>query len=157
MSKQLTLKQQSFIDNYTDPENGITYGNATQSYLKAHSGITYDTAKQEGHRNLTKPYIKNEIERIIDEIGLGSKVRMQAINSIITNNHHTTTTTTTHDKDGNEYTSTTVKTPTARELITAVDLVERITGTYDKNKVKADVMSSELKQLIKSHRKELDG
>ena len=157
MSKTLTLKQQGFIDNYTNPENGLTYSNATQSYLQAHNGITYNTAKVEGCKNLTKPNIISEIDRVITELNMGSKVRLKRLNEVLTGNHTTTTQTTTQDAEGKEYTSKTIKSPTARDTLQAIDLLSKIDGTYDKNKVKADVMSSELKSLIKSHRKELEG
>ena len=156
MSKTLTLKQQGFINAYTDP-NGITYGNKTQSYMKGYNTDNKGVASVEGSRLLVNPRVNSEIDRVIDELNMGSKVRLQRLNEVLTGNHTTTTQTTTQDKDGNEYTSKTIKSPTARDTLQAIDLLSKIDGTYDKNKVKADVMSSELKSLIKSHRKELEG
>ena len=153
----MTLKQQGFINAYTDVENGLTYSNATQSVKEVYGYTDDNSAAVTGNRLLSNTKVISEIEQHIKDLNMGSKVRLQALNEVLQGNHTQTTTTTTQDKDGNEYTSKTLKSPTARDRLQAIDLLSKIDGTYDKNKVKADVMSTELKSLIKSHRKELDG
>ncbi|MFH5779074.1 terminase small subunit [Heyndrickxia oleronia] len=54
---ELNDKQKMFCLNY------IKYFNATKAYQKAY-GCAYSTARVEGHRHLTKPNIKREIERL---------------------------------------------------------------------------------------------
>jgi len=53
----LTAKQKDFCRFFTGNKN------ATQAYLKAYGG-TYDTARQGGYENLTKPHIKAELRRL---------------------------------------------------------------------------------------------
>lgn len=60
MKKNLTQKQQRFVDEY------IISGNATQAAIKA--GYSKKTAKQSGAENLAKPYLKAAIEKRNAEI-----------------------------------------------------------------------------------------
>ncbi len=59
-AKNLTQKQQRFVDEY------IISGNATQAAIKA--GYSKKTAKQSGAENLAKPYLKAAIEKRNAEI-----------------------------------------------------------------------------------------
>lgn len=62
---KLTVKQQAFVDYYTDPQSE-TYGNAVRSYLKAgyreNSGV-----RQSACRELAKAHIKKAIEAKLAE------------------------------------------------------------------------------------------
>lgn len=58
--KKLTVKQKKFCDHY------IELGNATEAAIKA--GYSKKTARQMGNENLTKPYIKNYIDKKMKEI-----------------------------------------------------------------------------------------
>lgn len=60
MEKKLTRKQNIFIKEY------IKTGNGTQSAIKA--GYSEKTAKIIASENLTKPYIKQKIERTMSEV-----------------------------------------------------------------------------------------
>lgn len=57
---KMTLKQQRFADEY------IITGNATQSAIKA--GYSQKTARVIANENLTKPYIKEYIEKRMEEL-----------------------------------------------------------------------------------------
>lgn len=74
LSEELTSKQQLFCMYY------LKYFNATKAYQKAYE-CDYLTANVEGSRNLVKPSIKSEIERLKKErfgnIHLDSKAIMQ--------------------------------------------------------------------------------
>lgn len=59
MSK-LTVKQKKFADYY------IETGNATESAIRA--GYSEKTAKEMGYENLTKPHIKNYIDKRLKEL-----------------------------------------------------------------------------------------
>ncbi len=157
LAKKLNLQHQQFIDNYTDINNTDTFNNATQSYLQTYPKAQYNTAQVQSSRLLSTPMIQGSIEALIDELNMGAKVRLNTINQVLTGRHEQKTTTTSQDKDGNEYTATTVKSPTASDTLKAVDLLAKIDGTYDKNKAKADVVSTELKELIRAQRKDLTG
>ena len=69
-----TLKQRRFIKAYV--ENG---GNATQAAWVAYDTQDYDTAKSIGCENLTKPYIREEIDRLTEAVELSTKDTLRAI------------------------------------------------------------------------------
>jgi len=77
MAKGLTLKQRRFIKYYTDP-NSETFGNQSKSALKA-------GYKQwiSGNENLKKPKVKNEIEQILDKMGVTDEMLFDRLISII--------------------------------------------------------------------------
>ena len=68
-----TLKQRHFIKAYV--QNG---GNATQAALEAYD-TTYDTARVIGCENLTKPNIKQVIDRLMEAVELSTKDTLRAI------------------------------------------------------------------------------
>ena len=68
-----TLKQRRFIKAYV--QNG---GNATQAALEAYD-TTYDTARVIGCENLTKPNIRQEIDRLMEVVELSTKDSLRAI------------------------------------------------------------------------------
>lgn len=149
-------RQEVFVSKYTDINDPKTFSNATQSALVACNSSTREVASVQGTRLLSNVSVKNAIDEQLKELNLDSKVRLKAIKEVILANYKQETETISTDKAGNTYTAKTYKTPSARERLQAVDLIEKISGTYDKNKAKADIMSSELKSLIKQQRKELE-
>ncbi len=69
-----TLKQRRFIKAYV--QNG---GNATQAAWVAYDTEDYYTAKSIGCENLTKPYIRQEIDRLMEAVELSTKDILRAI------------------------------------------------------------------------------
>jgi len=65
-AKSINLKQQQFVNLYTDITNKQTFSNATQSYLQAYQTDNYGVAAVEGNRLLKKPHVKSEIETLIE-------------------------------------------------------------------------------------------
>ncbi len=63
-----TLKMQRFAKAYV--ENG---GNATQATLKSYGTGLYASARPIGSENLTKPIIRQEINRVLGESGVTLK------------------------------------------------------------------------------------
>lgn len=153
----MTLKQRDFIANYTDINNPITYSNGTQSVRQAYNYSSDNTAAATASRMLTNNKVKSEIDRVLSELNMGTKVRLKVLNKVLTGSHRQKTMTRTTDKEGHEYTAITVKTPTASDALKAIDLLGKIDGTYDKNKAKADVVSADLKDIMRRHRRELTG
>ena len=158
----MTLKQRDFINNYTDI-NTNTYGNGTQSVKQAYNYSDDNSAAVTANRLLSNTKVKSEVERIIHELDLGPKVRLMAVKKIIegSDKQKTTTITTKLDskgkKTGETYKAVTTKAPTASDKIKAIDLLGKIDGTYDKNKAKADFVSTELKAIFRVQRAELTG
>lgn len=77
--QKLTLKQQRFIKEY------IKTGNGTQSAIKA--GYSKHTAREIAKENITKPYIKEKIEKVMsqeaEEIGLNARKILSVLNNIL--------------------------------------------------------------------------
>lgn len=69
--KKLTQKQQRFVDEY------IISGNATQAAIRA--GYSKKTARFVGAENLTKPNIKDELEKRNAEIKSQKTMDMQEV------------------------------------------------------------------------------
>ena len=69
--KKLTHKQQRFVDEY------IISGNATQAAIRA--GYSKKTARFVGAENLTKPNIKDELEKRNAEIKSQKTMDMQEV------------------------------------------------------------------------------
>ena len=74
MKRQPTRKQKHFIESYIS--NG---GNATQAALKAYNTDDYNTAKAIGCENLTKPYLSQEINRLMGDSGISVKEALRAV------------------------------------------------------------------------------
>jgi len=63
--KDLTLKEMKFIELYTNPDSN-TFGNATQSYIKAgYRAKNNAVARNGGSELLTKPYIRQRMEDLM--------------------------------------------------------------------------------------------
>ena len=81
-----TLKQRHFIKAYV--QNG---GNATQAAWVAYDTDDYNTAKSIGCENLTKPYIREEIDRLMEAVELSTRDSLRAIGDALSatdkNNH----------------------------------------------------------------------
>lgn len=76
MSKRLTIKQQKFADEY------IITGNATESAIKA--GYSKKTARSIGQENLTKPDIKEYVEKRLDELASERVANQQEVLETLT-------------------------------------------------------------------------
>lgn len=77
-NRKLTPKQQKFADYY------IETGNATEAAIKA--GYSKKTAKQIGQENLTKPYLKEYIDKRMKELSdkriMGMQEALELLTSI---------------------------------------------------------------------------
>ena len=104
-----TLKQRRFIKAYG--QNG---GNATQAALEAYD-TTYDTARVIGCENLTKPYIGQEIDRLMEVVELSTKDSLRAIKDALS------------ATDRNNY-------PDHRMRLKAAVLELKLKGAYPRNR-----------------------
>lgn len=156
-AKKINIQHKLFIDNFIDIDNPKTFNNQTQSYAAAFPATSLESARRSASQLMTKPDVQTEMERLIDQIGLESKVRLNVIKDIMTGVDVQETVTTSTDTEGKEYTSTVLKSPTASDKLKSIDILYKVDGTYDKNRVKADVISTELKSIMRRQRKELTG
>lgn len=75
---KLTIKEERFIEEY------LKDFNATQSAIRA--GYSKNTSRQIGYENLTKLYIKSEIQKRLTEMNLGKEETKKLITDIATAN-----------------------------------------------------------------------
>ncbi len=66
ISRKLKPRQRKFIANYTDPTKE-TFSNGTKSAIAA--GYSKTSARSTASEILTKPNVRREIERVLDEAG----------------------------------------------------------------------------------------
>ncbi len=66
ISKKLKPRQWKFVAHYTDPTKE-TFGNGTKSAIAA--GYSKTSARSTASEILTKPNVRREIERVLDEAG----------------------------------------------------------------------------------------
>ena len=107
---KLTPKQRHFIQAYV--QNG---GNATQAAWVAYDTEDYYTAKSIGCENLTKPYIRAEIDRLMEAVELSTKDLLRAIKDAL------------DATDKNDY-------PDHRLRLKAVVLALKLKGAYPRNR-----------------------
>ena len=133
----LSIKQRDFLNSYID-KNSPTYGNITRSYMKAYNTDNYNSAAASGFELLKRPRIITEYERLCNQYGLGSKVRMTAMAEIVSGNYQQKTTKHMYSKDKGTnrmvLTGKTeeTKTPTARERLTGIQIIERLNIEHKK-------------------------
>jgi hypothetical protein len=82
MTKQLTPDQLNFCELFVSPKTEF-YGNGTQSYLEAYrerktktgkkSVVTYDAAKANAYKLLTKPEIIEKINSLLEAQGFNDE------------------------------------------------------------------------------------
>ena len=105
-----TLKQRRFIKAYV--QNG---GNATQAAWVAYDTEDYDTAKSIGCENLTKPYIREEIDCLMEAAELSTKDSLRAIKDAFS------------ATDKNDY-------PDHRMRLKAAVMLLKLRGAYSRDK-----------------------
>lgn len=141
----LTEKQRMFISAYTNPE-APTYLNATESAKKVCTG---DPEKVEKHANIYgyrikhHPKVQNAIQEILDNSQFGMERRLQVLAEI--GNGTSVTEKEVVTKHG-EIVTIQVR-PSMRERLQAVDLANKVDGTYSQQKLDMDIARDEAAKL----------
>ncbi|MDA2937169.1 terminase small subunit [Acidobacteria bacterium AH-259-A15] len=73
MAKKPTRKQEHFIQAYAET------GNATQAALEAYDTQDSDVAKVIGYENLTKPHIRQEVDKLMKKVQLKTEDALRAV------------------------------------------------------------------------------
>jgi hypothetical protein len=151
--KKMTPRQIATVQNYVAnggngrkaaEDAGYIQGNDSLSIT---AGRTLNIARNEGI-----------LERELGEAGIGRPVQLHKLSDIVNGRQQWSDTQTTYDADGNVLKSTRItRQPTARDITAAIATADRISGAREQRKVQADVVSAELKALIKKHCPVLDG
>ena len=137
----LNLKQQAFLDNYID-NTSKTYGNITQSYMKAYNTDNYNAASTSGFNLLRNTKIQTEYDRLCVENNIGDKVRLNALSNIVNGNYKQKTTKRQFNLVKDEVTgqekmkltarTETLQDPSARDISHTIGIVEKISIEYKK-------------------------
>lgn len=148
VDKPLTVKRQAFIGEYTDP-NSDAFGNGTQAYKKAYNTDNTNVAKVEASRLLTNPNIRHRVDKILDSIGYGEKVRLEVLTEIGLGKYKKRTEQTRLDADGNiKDTIVTESTPGADSIVRVNDVINKLTGKYENAKQASRIMSRSMQSMI---------
>jgi hypothetical protein len=143
-----TVKQQAFIAEYTDP-NSDSFGNGTQAYKKAYLTNNDNTAGSNANKLLKNAKIRHHIDKILDSIGYGEKVRLQMLTEIGMGKYIKRTEQTRLDAKGNvKDTIITESTPGADSIVRVNDVINRLTGKYEAAKQGARVMSKSFQAMV---------
>ena len=138
-----------FVVEITDPDSP-TFGNALGSAVSA-MDVTYETAHKQSYKLMRQDRIRNEIERILEERGMGKEHRSSVLIELIT--QKMTRNTERYNEEG-KLVETVKSGPTFSDIIKAVDLLNRMDGTYSDQKKVSDQERDVHRLLIKEVMKE---
>ena len=152
---KLTVKQQAFVNKYTDPSQP-TFGNGTQSALQVYQVSTPNSAGVAAHALIRNPNVNSEIDRILNTIGLGNEVRQQERASIIRSTllGKTITKRVKDTKTGEVYTEVT-RGPAYSTKLKALDQMDKIAGVYNQAELQKELIRPAVQELAKTHLKEI--
>lgn len=133
-----------FVVEITDPDSP-NYGNALGSAVSA-MDVTYETAHKQSYKLMRQDRIRNEIERILEERGMGKEHRSSVLIDLIT--QKMTRKTERYNAEG-ELVEVVKSGPTFSDIIKAVDTLNRMDGTYTDQKKVSDQERDVHRLLIK--------
>jgi hypothetical protein len=154
--RRLTLKQRAFIDNFTNP-GAETFSNGVQSVLAIpmRRGNSYGAASKQATDYLQNPRMQNEIESRAIEAGLTDMFRLKTLFDIA-GGQYITRETSERIVKGKVRKVTTLRTPKASEVIKAVDVANKMTGQYERNRIMANAVSLRFRELAKAYKPKLE-
>lgn len=133
-----------FVVEITDPDSP-NFGNALGSAVSA-MDVTYETAHKQSYKLMRQDRIRNEIERILEERGMGKEHRSSVLIELIT--QKMTRKTERYNAEG-ELVEVVKSGPTFSDIIKAVDTLNRMDGTYTDQKKVSDQERDVHRILIK--------
>jgi hypothetical protein len=153
ISKQLVIQQ--MIAHYVNKDNPETYLNGTKSLLAVKPHLTYKSAGAIASEYLADPKIRESVAQMLEDMGMGDKVRLSALKDEInrlsdkvTQTHYTV-----DPETGKRRISHVVETEAPnKSRLKALDLAWKVTGQYDKNRAVGKAYGKEVSDLIKRFR-----
>ena len=133
-----------FVVEITDPDSP-NFGNALGSAVSG-MDVTYETAHKQSYKLMRQDRIRNEIERILEERGMGKGHRSSILIELIT--QEMSRNTERFNSEG-ELVEVVKSSPTFSDIIKAVDLLNRMDGTYTQQKSVSDQERDEHRLLLK--------
>ena len=153
---KLTVKQQAFVNKYTDVSNPKTLGNGVQSVLQIYDTNNYVVAGTIASENIRKPLVNNEIDRILNLIGMGNEVRQTERASIIRHNLlGKTITKRVKDPKTGEVSIEVTRGPAYSTKLKALDQMDKIAGVYNQAELQKELIRPAVQELARTHLKEI--
>ena len=148
---QLKPLDRAFVQAYTDPDSP-TYSNGTQSLLAVKPNINYESARTMAVRKFANANVKTSIQEIFDKLNITKEVRADRLKSIIADGK--TSKVTMYDGEGNirQVIEQPIK---AADVCKAVDLMNKMDGTYDEAALPAKLAEREYMAMFKAMRREV--
>lgn len=139
--RRLTPQQGAFVSLYANPESP-TYGNGTQSVIAVpgRRGKSYAAARAQAVDYLSNPNIQSEIEALATQSGLTSLFRLKRLKDIADGQYVREVW---KDEEGRVH-----ETPKASEVIKALDVVNKMTGLYEKNRAMMNATTERFRGLV---------
>jgi len=145
----LKPREEMFLSYYLDAENPKTYLNQVQSYLAAYPLASYDTASVAACKLIRKHRIVLTVQDYLKQSGVRVQDRVAALARIMHGKHKRKVTSFVTDKEGNTYESETTSEVSAKDVISAVDTLNKMDGLYTKNEAVSKLAQKEFGDLKK--------
>ncbi len=140
--KKLTDKQRRFVGEYLDPESP-GYLNASQAYQQAFPNTPKEYAHKYAHIMRHRPAVQNVIQETLERHGFGIDRRLQALaeigNGVALSEKEVVT------KSG-QIVTISVR-PSMRERLQAVEIANKVDGTYNQQKLDLELARDEAADL----------
>jgi len=146
---ELNNRQELFLSYYLDPENKQTYLNKVQAYLAAYPTDNYQSAASNACKLLKKSKIVLTVQDYLKQSGVRVQDRVAALARIMHGEHKRKVTSLVTDKEGNTYESETTSEVSAKDVISAVDTLNKMDGLYTKNEAVSKLAQKEFGDLKK--------
>lgn len=147
------LRKRIFVANLLNTENTTTWCNYTQSAHATFPKANYKTVANLGTQMMNDNFVKNEIEVALEKMDLTIENRVRVLHDIITGKLTRVSTQEVKNKETGEWIQTTrqVSTPSFKERIDSIRMLNQLDGTEAKSKS----IAREKTKLFASMRKKL--
>ena len=138
-----TLKQKAFVEAYINPESP-TYSNGTQSALQAYNTVDSNSAGVMAHETLRSNNVLTYIEQLNAANQWGIEERSIQLSAMGKGEYVSRTTSTNRDAAGKVTGKVeVVKEPTAKDILHAIDLSNKVEGIYNRASIQEHVAKRE--------------
>ena len=146
----LNLRQRRFVKHYTSEP---LLGNGRRSYMAAFPKAKAESADAAANRLLRSHKVRAAVCELLEANRLGVEPRIEALGRILNREQHIEQV---YDRDGKIVRTIVRPTPT-RDVIRAIDLLNKMDGLYRRAATSGDSGRDALRDLISKHTELLDG
>lgn len=148
-SKKLSLKERTFVTAIASP-GSPTYGNGTQSVLKAGYDVSLPQASKYAWELRRKPEIALAIDQLFNKHNLGIEVRTRKLTAILSSDISVTT-----QKDKNGKVVAVTEAPNTKYQLQALHMVNKMDGTYARAETIGHAQGKAIEPLIEEYSRKL--